>query len=826
MASLWKDIGYALRSFRSNPAFTTTAILLLAIGIGANTAIFSVANALLFRPLPYKDSERLAILWNRSPGLNVTQDWFSTAQYFDIKTGHSGFAESAIAIGALYNLTGDGDPDRVTVVRCSSNLLPMLGAGPERGRLFLSEEDLPGHTATAVLSYGLWERRYGRDPSVVGKAIVLNAQPYQVVGVLPRRFLLPHEVLPTLYGGDQAEIFVPLPLAADAALNRREEDYNVIARLKPGVTVTQAQAEMDTLTARLRRDHPEFYPPNGGLTFAIVPLLDQVVGDVRLPLRILLGAMGCVLLIACANVANLLLSRALTRQKEMAIRSALGAGRGRLIAQLLTETMTLALCGAAVGVLFAVIGLQWVRTLGPASVPRIAEISIDARVLLFTVTLSLLSGILFGMAPAWRLARLDLQSNLKEAGRGASGAGSLWGRGNSLRRLLVISELALSVVLLIGAGLLIRSFARLQAVSPGFNPHNVLTMDLTMTGRKYADHAARVNVYRDLVQRLERLPGVTAAGGITALPFSTVWAWGPIHIEGRVPPPGEQFIIADERVVAGHYLEAMQIPLLKGRLFDRREYADKTGAIEGVTIIDEYLAQQFWPGQDPLGKRVITGTPGSADSLHTVVGVVGRVRQYGLESESRVAMYMPQGLRGARSLTVVLRSTTTAASLSGAVKKELHELDPEVPIYAMQTMDHRIEASLARRRFTMTLLGIFAAVALTLTVIGVYGMMSYLVTQGERELGIRIALGATPARILKLVVGQGAMVAGSGVAAGLAGALALSRLLRSLLFGVTATDPFTFTAVSSVLVLVALAASYIPARRATRIDPWVSLRCE
>jgi predicted permease len=826
MASLWKDFCFALRSFRSNPGFTVTAILLLAIGIGANTAVFSVANALLLRPLPYKDSERLTILWNRSPGLNVTQDWFSTAQYFDIKTGHRGFEQTAIAIGNLYNLTGEGDPDRVTVLRCSSNLLSMLGATPERGRLLRTEEDVPGQTATAVLSYGLWDRRYGRDPGVVGKAIILNALPYQVVGVLPRNFLLPHEVVPTLYGGGQAEIYVSLPLAADAAENRGSEDYNIVAKLRPGVTVAQAQAEMDTITARLRRDHPDLYPPNGGLTFGIVPLLDQVVGDVRLPLRILLGAMACVLLISCANVANLLLSRALTRQKEMAIRAALGAARRRLVAQLLTESVTLALCGAALGGVFAMIGLAWIRTLGPAGVPRIAEIGIDARVLLFTVAVSLLSGLLFGMAPAWRLGRIDLQSNLKEAGRGSSGAGSVWGRGHHLRRLLVISELALSVMLLIGAGLLIRSFSRLQAVSPGFQPHNVLTMDLAMKSRKYTNHAALVHVYRDLVQRLERVPGAASAGAITALPFSTVWAWGPIQIEGRVPLAGEKFIIADIRVVAGHYFEAMQIPLLQGRLFNEHDGTEKTGAIEGVTIIDEYMAQQFWPGQDPLGKRIITGTPGSSDSLHVVVGVVGRVKQYGLESDSRVAMYLPHGLRGASTMTVVLRTTVDPASLTPAVRKEIRELDPDLPIHALQRMDTRLEASLARRRFTMTLLAIFAAVALTLTVIGVYGMMSFMVTQGERELGIRMALGATQARILKLVVGQGAVVAIAGVAAGLCGALALSQLLRSLLFGVTATDPFTFTAVPSLLVAVALMASYIPARRAARIDPWVSLRCE
>ncbi len=822
MSDLAQDVRYALRAFRASPGFTAAAVLSLAIGIGANTAIFSVMNALLLRALPYKDASRLVILWNRSPGLNITEDWFSTAQYNDIKTGHGGFDDVAIAIGRLANLTGDDVPERVTVVQVSSNLLPMLGVRAAQGRLFVPEEDSGKSANTAILTDAMWTRRYGRNPNIVGKTILLNGVSRQVVGVLPRGFFLPHEVLPTLYGGDQAEIFVPMPLAPGAAQNRRGEDYNIIAKLKPGVSVAQAQSEMDAITARLRRDHPDVYPPNGGLTFGIVPLLEQVVGDVRLPLLVLLGAVEFVLLIACANVANLVLSRAVSRQREIAIRAALGASRRRVFAQLLTESVTLALFGAVLGVLLAYSGIAAVRVLGPHSVPRIAEIAIDGRVLLFTMSISVVSGILFGLAPAWRLSRLDLQSSLKAAGRGTSGGSTVFARGANLRRLLVVSELALSVVLLIGAGLLIRSFSNLHGVSPGFHPHDVLTFDLTLAGRKYADRPMIVNTYRELWRRLEGLPGVTAAGGITALPFSTVWAWGPITVEGRIPPPGENFINADQRVVSGHYFEAMQIPLVRGRFFDDQDTNDHPR----VAVIDETMANEFWPGQDPLGKRIRTGFADSKDPWITIVGVVGNVKQYTLESNSRIAFYLPQTQGGGRALSVVVRGSTDPARLASAAKSEVQAIDPDLPLYAVQTMDARVDASLARRKFTMTLLGVFAALAFVLGAIGIYGLMSYQVSQGERELGIRIALGATQSRIIRLVVGQGSVITALGLAVGLSGALALTRVMRTLLFGIAATDPLTFTGVAVMIGAVALAASYVPARRASRVDPMISLRAE
>ena len=822
MNTLAQDIRYAVRTFAKNPGFALAAVLSLAIGIGANTSIFSVANALLLRPLPYADAERLVILWNRSPGLNITEDWFSTAQYLDIKNGHHGFEQVAIAIGGNYNLTGEGEPERVGVIRVSSNLLPMLGVVPAYGRLLAPEEDLPGRPATALLTEGMWARRYGRDPRMIGKSITINGQPYEVAGILPQSFSLPREVLPTLYGTEQANIFLPLPLAPAAAQVRTGEDYNIVGKLKPGVSVAHAQAEMDTSTARLRRDFPENYPPNGGLTFSIVPLLEQVVGNVRTALLVLLGSVGLVLLIACANVANLLLSRAVVRQQEMAVRAALGASRWRIVRQLLTESVLLALCGGALGIFICLLSVKWIHILGTKSIPRLADVGIDGRVLLFTLSLSLLSGILFGLAPALRISRLDLNSTLKDASRGSAGTNAVWGRGNNVRRLLVVSELALSVVLLIGAGLLIRSFARLQNVLPGFEPRGVLTFDLTMTGRRYSDKQVVLNTYKQLWERLERLPGASAAGGVTSLPLSQAFAWTPITVEGRTPLPGEKFLNADERLVGGHYFEAMGIPLRRGRFFNERDDAKKPVAV----IVDEYMAGQLWPGQDPIGKRIHIVELKSADPWQAVVGVVGRVKQDSLDSEPRIAFYLPQTQFPTRAMTVALRSSAYPAGVLSAVKSELRALDPDLPMYYVRSMGQRVDESLAQRRFSMLLLGVFAGVALALATIGIYGVMAYLVSQGTREIGIRMALGATQRDVLGLIVRQGMTLAISGLAIGLAGACVLTRLIRSLLFGVQATDPVTFVGISVLLAFIALLASYIPAQRAARIDPMVSLRCD
>ena len=823
MNILLQDVRHALRVLAAAPAFTLAAVLSLAIGIGANTAIFSIVDGLLLHPLPYKDAERLVILWNRSPGLDITEDWFSTAQYFDIKNGHHGFERVAIAIGGNYNLTGWGEPERVGAIRVSSNLLSMLGQRAALGRLLVADEDLPDRTATAVLSYGTWARRFGSDPGVLGRKIMLNGVPYEIVGVMPRSFSLPREVMPTLDGAEQAEILLPLPLPANAAQNRDHEDYNILGKLRPGVNVQHAQAEMDTITARLRHDFPEVYPPNGGLTFGIVPLLEQVVGNVRRTLYLLLGAVGFVLLIACVNVANLQLSRAIARQKEIAVRTALGATRVRVIRQLLTESVLLAFAGGALGIALAFLALHWVRLLGPQTVPRVNDVGIGLAALAFTFMVSTLSAILFGLAPALRVSRLDVQTALQDNSRSSSGVSAIWGRGNNLRRSLVIVEIALCAMLLIGAGLLIRSFVRVRDVNPGFDPRNVLTLELTMTGERYKDKQAVLAAYHELWQRLENLPGVTFAGAVTSLPLSQMFAWGPITVEGRVPPPGERFINADVRMVSGHYFQAMEVPLREGRLFNDDDVANKPR----VAIVDDYMAQQLWPNQDPVGKRFhIGGISETGSPWITVVGVVGRVKQYTLDSDSRIAFYLPQTQYVTRAMNVVMRVSNDPVALAGAVKQQIYELNPDLPLYNVSTMQERFDKSLARRRFIMLVLGTFAAISLGLAAIGIYGLISYLVGQGSREVGIRLALGATPTKIMTLIVGGGMTLAFWGVGIGIGSALVVSRLMRSLLFGVEVTDLVTFVAVPILLACIALVASYIPARHASRIDPTTSLRCE
>jgi predicted permease len=809
MSGVMQDVRYAVRAFARNPGFAAAAILSLAIGVGANTSIFSVASALLLRPLPYQHAGRLVILWSRSPGLGIAEDWFSTAQYFDIKTAHRGFEEVAIAIGGNDNLTGDGEPERIGTIRVSSNLLPMLGVRAALGRLFVPAEDRAGGSGAALLNHGTWVRRYGSDPRVVGRSIVLNGQPFQIVGVLPAGFSLPREVMPTLGGAEEAEVLVHLPLAADAPDARGHEDYNIIGTLKPGVSVAAAQAEMDAITARLRRDHPDFYPPNGGLTFGIVPLQEQVVGGVRRALLILIASVGLVLLVACANVANLQLSRALARQKEIAVRAALGASRARVVRQLLTESVLLALAGGALGLLFSFWSLDGIRALGARSVPRLHEIGIRGDVLLFTLAISVASGILFGLAPALRVS-----------GRPSA----LWGRGHHTRRLLVIGELALSLMLLVGAGLLLRSFARLQQVPAGFNPARTLTLELSMSGRRYNDPLIVQETYRQLWDRLARIPGAVAAGGVSALPLSQMFAWGPITVEGRPRRPGEAFINVDQRTVGGDYFRAMEIPLLEGRLFNEQD----TKANPRVVIVDDYMARQIWPDESALGKRIRAGGIDASATAPwlTVVGVVGRVKQYTLDGDSRIAMYLAHTQVTGRAMNVVVRTAGEPAGLAVAAARVIHALDPELPIYNVRTMEQRVEESLARRRFSMLLLTLFAALALALAAIGVYGVIAYLVTQGTRDLGIRMALGATPRSIVLLILGHGMSVALIGVVAGLAGAFVATGFMRNLLFGVAPSDPVTFAVVSLLLAGVALVACYVPARRAARIDPMVSLRSD
>jgi predicted permease len=817
------DLRFALRTLARAPGFTLVAVISLALGIGANSAMFSVARTLLLKPLPYAHADRLVILWNTSPGLGITEDWFSTAQYFDIRQGSTAFQQLAIAIGGNENLTGQGDPARVGALRVSSNLLPMLGAQPILGRLFLPEDDVPGRAGAAVLGHGTWARRFGADPAVIGRAITLNGTPYTVVGVLPASFSLPREVLPTLGGAEDAEVLLPLALGPEDATVRRGEDYNLIATLKPGVTVRQAQAEMDAITKRLRDGFPEFYPANGGLTFAVIPLHEYVVGDVRQALVVLVAAVGIVLLVACVNVANLLLARAIGRQRELAIRAAIGASRWRLSRQMLTESLLLASLGGSVGLVLAYWSLDGIRLLGQGSVPRLDEIAIDGSVLIFTMATSLLSGLLFGLVPVWRLNHVAVHDALKRGAPG-SGAAAGWGRGQGLRRALVVGELALSVMLVVGAGLLVRSFIRLQQVPPGFNASNVLTFELTMTGPKFGEATAVVDTYREIWTRVSALPGVSAVGGVSSLPLSRMMAWGPITVEGRRPQPGEAFINVDQRIVSTDYFRAMQIPLRRGRLFGVQDIR----SAPRVIVIDERMAAELWPSQDPVGRRVRRGgfDAGSTAPWMTVVGVVGAVKQDALDADSRAAMYLPHLQFPTRALTVVVRGPSSPEAITESVRQQIRALDPELPMYRVNSMAGRVESSLAERRFSMLLLALFAALALGLATVGIYGVMAYFVTQGTRELGIRMALGASPRAILLLVVGQGAAVTAAGLIIGLGAAFALSRFMQRLLFGVGATDPLTFTAIPLALALAALLACYVPARRAARIDPTVSLRSE
>jgi predicted permease len=815
------DLRDALRGFARYPGFAAAAVLSLAVGVGANSAIFSVVSALLLRPLPYPDPASLVLFWNRSPGLGVTEDWFSTAQYFDIKQAGGSLDQVAIAYGANETIAGDGEPERISTVRVSSNLLPMFGARPLLGRLFTADEDAQTPSATAILGYGTWMRRYGGDAGVIGRRIDLNGRPFRIVGVLPESFSLPHEVLPTLGNAADADIVIPLPMGPNAAQARNREDYNVVARLKPGRTAADLQREMDTLTARLRRDFPEFYPPNGALTFAVVPLHEQVVGSARGAVGVLTGAVICVLLIACANVANLLLSRGISRQREMAVRAALGADRRRIVRQLLTESVLLAAAGGALGLVLAFWGLRWMHLLGARSVPRLHEIGLNGGVLLYTAAVSLLSALVFGLAPALHAARLDLQTHLKD-GHGAAAGLAPWGRRQRTRKILVVAELTLSVTLLVSAGLLIRSFAKVQRVPPGFNPDGVLTLEVTLMPPKYADTDRVIEGYRELWTRLARVPGVKTVGGVSSVPLSNMMAWGPITVEGRVVSANERFINVDQRVIAGDYFGVMQIPLLAGRAFT----ADDLRASPRVAIVDARMAQTLWPGGGALGKRFRTGGIDASATAPwiTVVGVAGAIKQDALDADSRIAVYFPQTQLTPRGIVAVLRADGDPAALAPAVRREIREMHGDIPVYNLKPMAQRVSESLARRRFSMLLLAVFAALAAALAAVGIYGVIAFLVEQGTREIGIRMALGATPRSIALLVLRHGLVLAAAGIAAGLVGAFLVTRVIASLLFGVGLADAPTYAAVVALVLVTALTASYLPARRAARLDPVRTLR--
>jgi predicted permease len=819
METLWQDFYYGIRMLFKHKGFTAAAVLSLAIGIGASSAIFSVTNALLLRPLTFTDAERLMILWNRSPGLNVEQDWFSPGQYLDVKTQNEVFEEVAITIGASFNLTGDGAPEHIDGARVSSSFFSVFGAKTMIGRELLPEEDEPGKPQTVILSYGFWQRRFGADPEVLNKTLHLNGNPFIIVGVMRADFTLNKEVMPAVNGIEKADLLLPLPMSESARSNRGNEDFNIFAKLKPGVTRVQAQAEMNVIAERMKQQYPGNYPANGGLTISVVPLLEQVVGDIGQALPILFGAVVFVLLIACANVANLLLARATIRQKEIAIRTAVGASRLRIFRQLLTESLALALTGGLAGLGLALLAVKALRLFAPENIPRLHEIGIDMRVMTFTFAIALLTGVVFGLIPALRASRVDLNESLKDGTRNAGSSAS--GRGHQkLRRLLVIAEVALSLILLIGAGLLIRSYQHILEADPGFNPRNLLSMRLSLPATRYATPESVMAFYQQVQERLKRVSGVEAAGISYSLPMSSVaLAWEPITIEGHVPQTADEMIISNVRIVSPDYFPAMGIRLVDGRLFNEH---DRKGEMESV-IVNEALAKRFWDGDNPIGKRMQRGKSGP---MRTVVGVIRDAKEYSLEKEPPIAVYYPTGQIGPRNMFLLVRTTGEPASMTPALIQEIQTLDSDLPVFEVYTMEQRLHEALARRRFSMFLLGIFAVIALLLAAIGIYGVISYSVNQRTHEIGIRMALGAQPGNILKLVIGQALILVSSGIAIGLTGAFILTRVLSSLLYGVSNTDRFTFVLTPLLLGGIALLASYLPARRAARVNPMVALRYE
>ncbi|HKG12700.1 MAG TPA: ABC transporter permease [Pyrinomonadaceae bacterium] len=803
-----QDLRYGLRTLRKHPGFTAVAVIALALGIGANTAIFSVVNTVLLRPLPYKDPDRLVMVWEDATRSGYPRDTPAAANFVDWRDQNGVFEGMAALADQSFNLTGMGDPERLEGKRASANLFGLLGVEPLLGRGFLPEDDRPGGPRVAVLSHGLWQRRFGSDPKVVGRSLELNGQSYEVVGVMPQSFQFP---------SPEYELWVPIAFTQQEAASRGRHYLQVVARLKPGVSFGQAQAEMSTIAARLQQQYPE---QNADLGAAVVPLHEQVVGDIKPALLILLGAVGFVLLVACANVANLLLARAAARQKEIALRVALGASRARLIRQFLTESVLLAALGGVLGLLLALWGVNLLKAFIPDSISQVRAITVDAKVLGFTLVVSLLTGLIFGLAPAMQASNFNLNETLKEGGRDAA-AGS---KGKRIRSLLVVAEVAVSLVLLVGAGLLINSFLRLRGVEPGFKPSNLLTMSAVLPQQKYPDHTRRTAFYDELIRRVEAVPGVKSAAIANWIPLIRQGDSTSITVEGQPPAePGKEKMMVT-RVVNPHYFQTMGVQLSRGRAFDEsQDRADSPGAV----IISETAARRYWPGEDALGKRLAVGRVESPDDWLTVVGVVNDVKQFQLDAEPRPQMYLSYKQAGFFAPRYLIVSTSVEPlSLASAVRNTVWSVDRDQPVSHVRTMEDVLSDSIARQRFTMLLLGIFAAVALLLAAVGLYGVMSYTVAQRTREIGVRMALGAQRRDVLRLVVGQGLKLVLIGVALGLVLAFLLTRVMSSFLFGVSPTDPATLATISLVLVFVALLASYIPARRATKVDPLIALRYE
>jgi predicted permease len=810
LESLGQDLRYGVRRLAHSPGFTAVAVLTLALGIGANTLIFSVVNAAILHPLPFRNPGRLVTLWATSPTVGFSGlGTLSDPDYMGWRKQNRVFSEIAAFRGQPANLTGAGEPARLTGAAISPSLLRVLDAQPAWGRAFAPEEETAAHNHVALLSDGLWRSRFGADPRAVGSSIKLDGEFYTVVGVMPAGFGFPNE----------ADVWIPLTLASDA----HNATLQIAARLKPGVSIERARSDVALIGERRSRR-----PGEWEWDITLVPLSEAVASDVRAPLLVLFGAVGLVLLIACANVANLFLARATTRQREVGICRALGASRIRVIRQMLTESVLVAVFGGALGLLLAALGQGLVakaasllpRTMGSASAAvHIAAAGIDFWVLSFTLATSILTALLFGLAPAVRASRGELNSILKEGGRGSGRVRGYLHDG------IVVGEVALALILLVGAGLLIRSFLGLMNVDPGFNPANSLTLNISLPDSSYASVRPMIAFEQQALDRLSALPGVNTAGGVFGLPLGNGAISGDFTVEGQAPPaPGAQPFIAAKKVIGGDYFKAIGIPLLQGRYFDRRDAEDAPH----VVIVSQSLAHYFWPHGDVIGRRLKPGF--SNDAWCTVVGVVGDTKQYSLDEAASPSMYLPYAQAPLpfmmQDITLVLRTGSDPLSLVGAARRAVQSVDPDLPVFDIATMEQLVYRSASGPRFNTALLSIFAALALILATVGIYGVLSYMVLQRTHEIGVRMALGAQTGDVLRQVVRQGMLLAAAGIAIGIVGAWVVTRLLSSLLFGVRPTDPVTFALVPLALAAVALVACFLPARRATKVDPVVALRYE
>jgi len=801
MDSIIKDIRFAVRSLLKRPGFSAIVVLTLAIGIGANAAVFSVINAVLLRPLPYRDADRVVTLWQNNTKAGNSRNEVSPANFIDWKEQSSSFEAVAGIEPFGFSLVGDGEPERFSAWLVTSGFFQVAGTDALLGRTFTDQDYQPGNDRVVVLGHGLWQRRFGGDPNIVGRKLTLNGQPYIVAGVMPPEFQLPAD----------RELWAPRVVGENLRQLRGATYWNVVGRLKQGTTVAQAQEELNGITARIAAQYPDIM---GGMGVSVVPLFEQITGQIRSALWVLFAAVGFVLLIACVNVANLLLVRGAERQREFAIRRALGAERIRLLRQTLTESLLLVLVGGATGVLLASWLVKLIPALGSSKIPRVENVDMDVGVVLFACGVSLLTAIIFGLVPAIQFWRNDIQATLKESGRSAAAPVR-----HRLRKALVISEVAVAVLLLTGAGLLFRSFIRLLQVDPGFTKENVLALQVFLP-RTYNQPEKMIGFFDQSIEKIRSLPGVEAAAVTVSPPFIDLEVDATFNVVGRPAPPAGSEPSAFYAPVSSEYLSALNIPLRKGRFFTNFDKADAPL----VVVINETMARRYFPNEDPIGQRmtVTFDTPEARE----IVGVIGDVLHNGLHAEPRPEMFVPHQQSASSYMTFLVKTKTEPGAQLASVKRAIREVNPNQTFARTATMEELVSDSLKQRRFNLFLLGLFAAIALLLATIGIYGSISYSTRQRTNEIGVRIALGAQTLDVLRLIVGQGVVLALVGVVIGLGASFLLTRTIKSFLFGVTPTDPLTFLAISLLLLVTAFIASLIPARRATKVDPLIALRAE